>query len=395
MVTHPSASDATAGTYNNGVTCTDCDVSAYFQFMSPQSVWQGWFGGCGLFLCTAPENVLNVDQDGSLFGSATTAVSHNDGIVTSGCTKHSEWNDAYSCSGNNYAQLEWRSEAADYNKRSHAPVYLTAVDGTYTNKINLFREWEWDGNEPMNLRENIFLSTTLLNKVYNVEYNGLNPYNILHKIQRRTSDSTGEPGIWVVFTSTYQVPMNIEITNGNEDIVDSYLVKDSVDLTTKTSTCGANIYDWTTRTIQFVINGSPDCLVRARVLDTVRIHIKVSITVDEFFNDTTKSSFISKVASFLGIDYSKIKVVGTQAVSGRMLADSGFSLVIDIVGNESGTSTDPAADYASLTKYASNLKEGLASNSVTGLPTDTYEVSSSTTYIGSDSNGTIYGQTVT
>lgn len=180
--------------------------------MSPNNAWDGWFGGCGLFLCTAPENVLNVDQDGSLFeGVPTTAISHNSGIITSKCTKHAEWNDAYSCTGNDYVQLEWRSEAKDYNKRSHAPVYLTSTDGTYTNKINLYREWVWDGNEPMNLRENIFLSTTLINKVYKVEYNGLNPYNILHKMQKRVDDSVGEPGNWIVLVSTYQVPMNIEV----------------------------------------------------------------------------------------------------------------------------------------------------------------------------------------
>lgn len=104
MATHPSASDATAGTYNSGVTCEDCAQEAYFNFMSPNPAWNGWFGGCGLFLCTGPENVLNVDFTGDLFsGVPTTGISHNDGIANKQqCTKQPNWNDAYSCTGTEY-----------------------------------------------------------------------------------------------------------------------------------------------------------------------------------------------------------------------------------------------------------------------------------------------------
>lgn len=96
MATQHSASDATAGTYNTGVTCVDCDISAYFNFMSPSPSWNGWFGGCGLFLCTGPENVLNADQTGSLFGGIkTSAISHNAGIANSKCKLQPNWNNAY------------------------------------------------------------------------------------------------------------------------------------------------------------------------------------------------------------------------------------------------------------------------------------------------------------
>lgn len=191
--------------------------------------------------------------------------------------------------------------------------------------------------------------------------------------------------------------MNVEITNGKDEVVDSFLVADNVDITTKTSICGANIYDWNTRTIQFAFNGAPDCLVRATVLDTVRIHIKVSIPVSEFFNETKKSSFISKVASFLNVDYSKIKVVGTEAVQGRLLADAtGFGLVIDLVNKPAaGTTSDPATVFSNLNKLAEKLKQGLASNSVPELETNTYEVTSYTSYVASDTNGSIYGSTTT
>ncbi|EAR99597.2 IPT/TIG domain protein (macronuclear) [Tetrahymena thermophila SB210] len=402
MATHPSASDATAGTYNNNVSCVNCDTEAYFNFMSPNPAWNGWFGGCGLFLCTGPENVLNVDFTGSLFkGTPSTAISHNDGIATNKCQLQKNWNNAYSCSGTEYVQLEWESQAPDHNKRSTAPVYVTSLDGTYKNKINMFREWEWDGNEPMNLRDNRYLATALVGTTYKVEYNGLNPYNIFHRIQQRTNDNAGEADKWVVFTYTYQIPMNIEVSIDGGKVVDPYLVSDNVDLTKKADICGANIYDWQTRTVQFVINGRADCLVRVQVLDTVRIHVKVVLKVEEFFSETNKASFISKVASFLGIaDYSRIKVVGANTQQNRFLqgsnpanTQSSFEIILDITNKPTGSATkDATSVFKDLTDKANKLKAALDSNSVPGLNPNTYYVTNSEVMVSTDSNGGIYGK---
>lgn len=67
----------------------------------------------------------------------------------------------------------------------------------------MYREWAWSANEPLNLRENRFVATALVNTVYKISYNGLNPYNLMHRIQPRTLNSLGEPTVWVIFDSTY------------------------------------------------------------------------------------------------------------------------------------------------------------------------------------------------
>jgi len=85
-------------------------------------------------------------------------------------------------------------------------VYLKSDDGLYNNKINMYREWIWDGSEPLNLRENRYVSTTLANTRYSITYNGLNPYDIVHKIQRRVEDEAGEPGVYVILSSLYDIP---------------------------------------------------------------------------------------------------------------------------------------------------------------------------------------------
>ncbi|KAL4508252.1 hypothetical protein ABPG72_003556 [Tetrahymena utriculariae] len=405
MVTHPSASDHTAGTYNNNVTCVNCSEEAYFNFMSPNPGWAGWFGGCGLFLCTGPDNVLNVDFTGSLFnGVPTTGISHNAGIAQ-GCKSQPNWNNAYSCQGNNYVQLEWQSEAPDHNLRSTAPCMLTSIDGTtYSNKINMFREWQWDGNEPMNLRENRYYATALINTIYNIAYNGLNPYNIIHRIQQRTNDNVGEPNIWVIFISQYQIPNNIEVSTDGGSPIEPFISNEV--LTTKTSICGANIYDWRSRTIQFVINGAANCLVRLQVLDTVRIQVKVVIPVSQFFQANNKFSFISAVASFLGIiDYSQIKIVGATSSSRFLLngqssssssssgSQSGFDLTLDIVDRRSQSgSVDPNIIHQDLTSKVAKLQAGLQSNSIPGIAPNTFSVTSSEVFVSTNSDGGIYGQ---
>ena len=68
FVTHPIASDMTAGHYLFGVNCTNCDADAKVYFRNPSPGWLGWFGGCGNFLCTGPNNVLIHDYNGTFFG---------------------------------------------------------------------------------------------------------------------------------------------------------------------------------------------------------------------------------------------------------------------------------------------------------------------------------------
>lgn len=43
--------------------------------------------------------------------------------------------------------------------------------------------------------------------------------------------------------------MNIEISIDGGNVIESYLPTDKIDLTKKSNICGANIYDWTTRTV--------------------------------------------------------------------------------------------------------------------------------------------------
>ena len=77
--------------------------------------------------------------------------------------------------------LEFESVAPDHKAQMHAPVRVT--NSLFTNKVNAFREWEWDGPEPRNMRLNRFVALAVANDEYDVKYNGHVPSEIIHRIQ--------------------------------------------------------------------------------------------------------------------------------------------------------------------------------------------------------------------
>lgn len=177
FVTQQKASDQTAGHYLRNVKCTNCDKNALFRFLSPLDAWRGWFGGCGEFDCTGHHNVLLVDFDGLFLQRKGAAFSNNQWIgpsLSPTCTVNYYWN-GYDCSTTEFGIVEWESVAWDRQRQMAAPVYVT--NDVFTNKINAWREWSWQGSEPLNERFMRFVSVVQLNKYYNVTYQGTNPYD--------------------------------------------------------------------------------------------------------------------------------------------------------------------------------------------------------------------------
>lgn len=135
--------------------------------MEPREAWRGWFGGCGQFDCTGMENMLIQDLTGDLLGHEGSIVSNNELLVEGDlrdiCKFYSAWN-AYDCVTTDFGVLEWDAISSDKQKLSPAPVYIT--NDKFTNKINMWREWAWQGPEPLNERLNRFVSLILVNRAH-------------------------------------------------------------------------------------------------------------------------------------------------------------------------------------------------------------------------------------
>lgn len=116
--------------------------------------------------CTGFENVLVQDLTGDLLGAVGSVISNNEDIatsdyVTANCDFKSEWN-AFHCRNTDFAVLEWAATSADKTKKT--PIPVTVENEHFSHNINMWREWGWLGNEPLNTRLNRFVALTTINK---------------------------------------------------------------------------------------------------------------------------------------------------------------------------------------------------------------------------------------
>lgn len=216
------------------------------------------------------------------------------------------------------------------------------------NRLNAYREWVWDGPEPMNKRENRFIALAQLDSPYNVSYNGLNPYDIIHKINDRTVDPLGEPDKHVVFKYHYQVPLSIKIYF-DPPFVDPVTQK-SVSIVKPTQLhegapypllnlkeCGHNHYFFKNNTIHFVVTGARGCHVKVALIDSVWVTIRLQTTVNDFYNSDKDTKFIDRIGAFLNISTDQLKIVSAFDVKSRRVLlrdlqgtpEANVTLVID------------------------------------------------------------------
>ena len=120
------------------------------------------------------------DVDGSFTGKPRAIISANTYIgdaegMRSICSFKPAQN-VYYCDTTDMGVIEFEGISPDRRKLQSAPVYVE--NDVWKNKLNLFREWEWQGPEPLNLRQNSFNSIIQFNKTYNITYSGNRVINI-------------------------------------------------------------------------------------------------------------------------------------------------------------------------------------------------------------------------
>jgi len=90
------------------------------------------------------------------------------------------WN-GYECrTENRLGVLEWEGIGADKLKIVSSPVNLKNKD--FDNVVNQYREWSWNGPEPLNERPNVFVGIIEINQRHNFTYNGTIPFDMIHKL---------------------------------------------------------------------------------------------------------------------------------------------------------------------------------------------------------------------
>ena len=252
------------------------------------------------------------------------------------------------------------------------PVYLSYEGGDWTTQTNGWREWEWEGSEPMNKRMGRFISIVTLNKRYNMTFESTPPLDMELQFQRRKL-TEGEPNNFIVVMLTYPLPNSIRIMNGANVIAPISLLDNNSEPPLDTTLCGSNKYFFKNSTIHYVVTGQLGCRVRVTLTTSLQLTARFSMSVDDFFTANGKTNFIDRLCALLGItDTSRVKVVGVY--SGSTIVEA----VIEepIIPEEDSTTSDPvtlaaemAAIQTSLTALedSGSLSTGFAASGLTGF----------------------------
>jgi hypothetical protein len=115
----------------------------------------------------------------------------------------------------------------------------------------------------------------------------------------------------VIIKIWYKTPETVEVYNNN-NLVKSYRPDENINLITKTGICGANVWDWKTQTLEFVINNDPKCIVTLKKTSSVRVSIRLDVKVENFYNNEGGADMLDKIAAYLGIDTSRLRIVSIR-----------------------------------------------------------------------------------
>ena len=338
---HNLASDGTGSHNLINTQCINCEEKSWAYFEKPSVGWRGWFGGCGELDCTGPNNYLIYDQDGTFTGSPSQLLANNSviGEHEESCTLIQEMNGHW-CLTEDLALLEFEAQSADFNTRKMWPTYLNYDGGPWKTITNAWREWQWDGPEPMNRRLNRFWSVFKLGKTYNLTYNSEPPSNSIYQIQKRDLPD-GRASDWGIFRIYYPRPNSVQVlvknSTGRNIVVSPFVVRGGVpeSLLNHVGTCGANNYHYENATIEFVVNGKNNCQVRLRLSSFVQLSTRISININDFFTNDGPTTFITNIAAFLNIDTGRLKIVSVEPVGAdparRLLQTESLRIITQII----------------------------------------------------------------
>ena len=118
--------------------------------------------------------------------------------------------------------------------------------------------------------------------------------------------------------------------------------KQQLQINPATANCGTNRYVGVENYLEFFV--MPGCVVQVRPRDAVMTSVRLQWTVEQFFT-SAYTSFVQNMASVLGVDPSRIKIVsvytGSVVIDIQVLADA----LTQVINEETGASMPSQAAY--------------------------------------------------
>jgi len=184
------------------------------------------------------------------------------------------------------------------------------------NTINSMMDHGWDGFYTSQKRLQRFPAMVQAGTNYTVQMKGTAPKDMRFALRA----DAGEGGMKVLIPFTGPVSHSVYAAEGDDDLakVAANPFMDSLGKPNPVqgTQCGQNAYFPRANYLDFWI--TPGCVVELRARDAIASSVRVEWTLDEFFADGGTSQFIDRLASVLGIDASRIRVL--QVYEGSLVA---------------------------------------------------------------------------
>lgn len=236
----------------------------------------------------------------------------------------------YYCTLHEFAILEYESIAPDYNTRIMWPVSLKFDGGNWTSYTNGFKEWAWSGSEPLNKRLGRFISTIRLFQYYNMTFRSNPPDDMRFQLQKRTAG--GNSSDWMVARIYYPFPNMVEVQVNGVTIRPISLLDNNGEGPVNTTICGSNKFYYFNRTIEFVVTGANDCLVRVSLTNSIQLTLHFAMNINDFYSVNGTTRLVDRICAVFGIvDQYRVKIVSiyTGSTSINLMISSSLPLESD------------------------------------------------------------------
>lgn len=362
--------------YFNDCTFKNVDNSGWAFLEKPPTAWAN-VKDCGNFPCTAPNNLIFTFKGTKFEGETKPTTAVADFVIvpddkTVGGTypscDHFKDQQIYVCQINNIGMLQFENLDTDGWDRAIQPVYLRNKETGFENKLNAMMDHIWDTFYTGQKRMPRFPAALLTGQDYDLEFSGTPPKKIRINLDARSGGT--KIRIPYPVAGTYQVAKRE--ANGSYTRVQNNAWDDTISKQgeiKKTAGCGENRFVGVDNYLEFYIEAGCDLQISPK--DSIQAKVRMDWSMDEFFSNGGTTRFVDRLASSLGIDSYRIKVVsvykGSVVVDFQIETPTQAETKKDENGNVVAmTPAEVAAQQAAAASALANVKNVLVQQANSG-----------------------------
>uniref|UniRef100_A0A7S3K910 Uncharacterized protein n=1 Tax=Euplotes crassus TaxID=5936 RepID=A0A7S3K910_EUPCR len=283
----------------------------------------GWavLKDCGIFPCTAPDNVVFKFEGSTFSGTNTPSFSDaqfqiiptNPGAseLITNCIAKTAWN-GFLCKNPNIAQLVFESLDSDTEDRTISPINYFGIDrssgnrNSFNNTLNSFMDHCWDDHYTCQKRLSRFPGIIQTNNKYEIYFTGTTPGNTRYTLEG--ADATDYALARIDFSQSVLYKVFTSVNGGAETEVKAQAYNRTLGKPgpLNISNCGDSRYEQQDYIYEFTLRRN--CTVFLRGQEHLVGLVRLKMSLSEFFED----DFVNKLAFALGITTDQIKIVGVS-----------------------------------------------------------------------------------